>query len=135
MHRSFASLKMTAYTYVANLRHTAIESPHAALATTRRMAGLRRVFDHPRLLADDSSLCRAVACAASFISSLALHCAVACVDGDVDRSRAGHVALARRPTLSRRLDLVRCLFYVCFATLYLFAIRADFHSEAIPTAS
>src|ERR1022692_2922041 len=26
---------------------------HAALATTHRMAGLRRVLDHPRLLADD----------------------------------------------------------------------------------
>src|ERR1700681_901575 len=30
---------------------------HAALATTHRMAGLRSVFDHPRLLADDSSIC------------------------------------------------------------------------------
>src|ERR1700674_71515 len=30
---------------------------HAALDTTHRMAGLRTVFDHPRLLAYDSSVC------------------------------------------------------------------------------
>src|SRR5713101_6585754 len=30
---------------------------HAALAANHRLASLRRVFDHPRLLDDDSSLC------------------------------------------------------------------------------
>src|SRR5260370_10672100 len=99
------------------------------------MAGLRRVFDHPRLLADDSSLWRAVACAASFIASLALRCAVASVDGDVGRSRAGHVALARRETLPRRLDLGRGHFNVCLRTVYPFAIREEFQREATRRAS
>src|SRR5260370_5367215 len=117
------------------LRRRTIESRHAELATTGRMAGLRRVFDHPRLLADDSSLCRAVACAASFISSLALHCAVARVDGDVGRSRAGHVALARRPTLSRRLDFGRGQFNGWLRTVYLFAIREEFQRETNRPAS
>ena len=107
-----------------------LESAHAALATSHRMAGLRRVFDHPRLLADDSSLCRAVACAASFISSLALHCAGTRVDGDVGGSRAGHVALARRETLSSKLGVGSGGSAVCLRAVSIFAIRKQFQREA-----
>src|SRR5260370_4454525 len=62
-------------------------------------------------------------------------CAVARVDGDVDRSRAGHVGLERRETLPRRLDLGRGHFNVCLRTVYLFAIREEFQREATRRAS
>src|ERR1700694_654001 len=78
---------------------------YAALATTHRMAGLRHLFGHPRLLADDSSLCRAMARPASFISPLAIYGAIARVDGDVGRGRIGHAAVAGRITVSGGLDL------------------------------
>src|SRR6202030_3625312 len=50
---------------------------HASMVTTHRMAHLHHLFDHPRLLADDPSVCRAVARPASFLSPLAIYGAVA----------------------------------------------------------
>ncbi len=94
------------------------------------MAGLRRLFDHPRILADDSPICRQVACAPSFISSLALYLAVARVDGDVGRGRIGHAALARRIAVSRRLDVGRGGFAVRLRAVCLFAICKGLQCQA-----
>src|ERR1019366_8847354 len=102
-------------------------TPHAALATNHRMDGLRRVFDHPRLLADDSSVCRALARAASLaISSIAIYGPVARVGGDVGRGRAGHAALARRPAVSSGLGVGGGSSAVRLRTVCLFAIRKEF---------
>lgn len=86
------------------------------------MAGLRCLFDHPRLLADDSSLCRAVARAAA----LAIFGAIAGVGGNVGRSRAGHSPLAGHLALSNRLDVERGGSAVRWRIVRLFAIGKGF---------
>ena len=112
------------------LDHLLLKSAHAELATDHRMAGLRRVFDHSRLLADDSSVCRAVARAASFLSSLAIYGAVARLGGDVVRGRTGHAAVAKRTTLPSRLGLGSGSFAVRLRAVCLFAILEEFQCEA-----
>jgi len=49
------------------------------MGTPRRMAGLRRVFHHPRLLADDPSICRVLA----HTPSISVHASPAGLDCDV----------------------------------------------------
>src|SRR4029077_7857000 len=94
------------------------------------MASLRTVFDRPRLLADDSSVCRTLARTASLISSLAIHDAVARVDCDVGSSRAGNPALARSTTLPSRLAVGSVSVAVCLRAVCVFAIREKFQREA-----
>jgi len=112
-----------------------LESAHAALATTHGMAGLRRVFDHPCLLVHDSSVCRAVARAASFIPWISVCLAAAPVDGDVVRGGAGHAAVAGYLALSCRLGVGRSGFAVRFRAVYLFAIREEFQRQATRRAA
>src|ERR1035438_1161014 len=94
------------------------------------MAGLRCVFDHPQLLADDSSACRQLARAPSFPSSLTVYRAVARVGSNVGGSRADHAALAKRATLSRRLGLGGSGFAVHLRPVRLFAVREEFQRAA-----
>src|SRR5271157_82095 len=126
--------KLSVVSKTINLRSALVaallESAHAALATTHRMAGLRRVFDHSRLLADDSSVCRALARTASFISALAIYGAVARLGGDVGRGRTGHAAVARRTTVSSELDLGRSGSAVRLRVVCLFTIPEEFQCEA-----
>src|SRR5271166_2102165 len=90
------------------------------------MAGLRRLFDHPRLLANDSSLCRAVACAAP----LAIYRAAARMDGDVDRDCPDHAALAERLAISNGLGMEPRSHALRRRSLCIFAIREEFQRKA-----
>jgi hypothetical protein len=126
---------MTAYTYVATSRDTTLESAHAALVATHRMAGLRAIFDHSRILADDSSFCRAMASAASFIPAITIFGAVAGVGGNVGRGRAGHAALARRTAVSNRLGAGSSGSAVRLRAVHLFAFREKFQRAATRRAA
>src|ERR1035437_2480961 len=99
------------------------------------MAGLRRVFDHPCLLVHDSSLCRAVAGAASFLPTITLYGAAARVDGHVGCGRAGHAAVAEHLALSHRLAVGRGGSAFRRWILCLFAIRKEFQREAARRAA
>src|ERR1700687_1188235 len=90
------------------------------------MAGLRCVFNHPRLLVDDSPSCRAMARAAP----LAIFGVAARVDGDVDRGCAGYAALAGHLALPIRLGLDRGGPPVRLRAVCVFAIREEFQREA-----
>ena len=98
---------------------------------THRMAGLRRVFDHPRLLVHDSSVCRTMACAAS----LAVCSAGAAVDGDVGCGCAGDSAVAGHLALSSGLGLGRCCPAICLRAVFIFAIRKEFQRQATRRAA
>ena len=80
----------------------------------------------PRVLADDSSLCRQVACAAAVSISLT----VTRVDDNVGRGGAGYRALAERLALSNGLGLGSRGSVVYLRALPLFAIRKEFQREA-----
>src|SRR5208337_775744 len=108
-----------------------VTEAHVSLLATRRMAGLRRVFDHPCLLVHDSSVCRTVACAAS----LAVCPAGAAVDGDVGYGCTGDSALAGHLALSSRLGMGRCGPAICLRTISIFAIRKEFQREAARRAA
>jgi hypothetical protein len=86
------------------------------------MAGLRRVFDHPRILAHDPSVCGAM----ENVEPLAIHRTVARVDGDLDRCRAGDASLAMRLALSRELDLDSRHCAAFLRIVHLFAIGKKF---------
>src|ERR1700687_299015 len=103
---------------------------HAPMVTTHRMARLRHLFDHPRLLADDPSVCRAVARPASFLSPLAIYGAVARMGRDVARRGVGHAAVAGWITVSSGLDLGHGDCAVPLRAVGLFAIREEFQPEA-----
>src|SRR6202158_5701979 len=90
------------------------------------MAGLRCVFNHPRLLVDDSPSWRAIARAAP----LAIFGVAARVDGDVDRGCAGYAALAGHLALPIRLGLDRGGPPVRLRAVCVFAIREEFQREA-----
>src|SRR5260221_12435419 len=94
------------------------------------MACLRSLFDHSRLLADDPSLCRALACASSFTSSLAICIAGAHVAGDVDWFRAVHAALASHFAVSSRVAVGSSGSAVRLRDVPVFAIRKEFQRAA-----
>src|SRR5271165_259649 len=98
------------------------------------MAGLRRLLDHPCLLADDSPVCRALAGAASFLSTflstLAIYRAFACVGRDVDIGCADHTAVAPPLTLSSGLGMERGRLAVRLRGLCVFTIREEFQRQA-----
>jgi hypothetical protein len=100
------------------------------MVTTHRMARLHHLFDHPRLLADDPSVCRAVARPASFLSPLAIYGAVARMGRDVARRGVGYAAVTGCITVSSGLDLGQGDCAVGLRAVGLFAIREEFQREA-----
>src|SRR5258708_16118481 len=94
------------------------------------MGCLRSLFDHSRLLADDPSFCRALACASSFTSSLAICIAGAHVAGDVYWFRAVHAALASHFAVSSRVAVGSSGSAVRLRDVPVFAIRKKFQRAA-----
>src|SRR5450631_2285937 len=96
------------------------------MATNHRMAGLRCLFDHSRLLADDSSLCRTMA----RTTSLSIHGAVAGVGGNVGGGRTDYTGVARHPVLSRRLGVGGGGSSIRLRAIRVFAIREELQRQA-----
>jgi len=93
------------------------------------MAGLRRLLDDSGVLVDDSSICRVVAGAACFRSTLAVSGFDSGVDGDVGAVLAGDAALGGRVAVSGAVDVGSCGIAVRLRLVYLYAICKEFQRE------
>ncbi len=89
------------------------------------MARLRGVLHHPRVLADDPSLCGSVARP----KTLSLYSAVARVGRDVVPGRANHEPVAERESLPNKLVVGSYSATILRRNLYLLAIRKRLHRE------